>query len=110
MQRNVPAENARAPAVQVPGEPDPRPVVPIQNRATPAGIISAKPRLTRCVYRRGGPGRGHKAGGWGGGGGYGRAAPARSINAVIVRASAGLWTNVATNTPKPAPAAPRPTR
>src|SRR5262249_62418232 len=68
----------------------PPPRVPSQKRATPAGIIRANPRLSRCVYRR--------------------AAPDRSIREVIVRASAGLWTRVATNTPNPAPVAPRPTR
>ena len=36
-----------APDVQVPGESHGETFVPIQNRATPAGIIRANPRLTR---------------------------------------------------------------
>ena len=49
MQRNVPAENASAPAVIDDAAPGAMPAEPSTKRTTPAGIISPKPRLTRCT-------------------------------------------------------------
>ena len=61
--------------------------MPITKRATPSGIISPNPRLTRCTNQR--------------------ADPPRTISVEIVSASAGLCTRVASNTPIPAAPSPR---
>ena len=55
MQRNVPAEKARASAVIVPAASAPRPRSPTTNAIAPSGIISEKPRFTRCAVARGTP-------------------------------------------------------
>ena len=86
MHKNVPAENASAPAVHPGADPD-RPC-PARKKPHPAGIMRAKPKLTRRVDRR--------------------VDPPRSMSEVIVKASAGLCTSVAMNTPRPA--LPRPAR
>ena len=90
MQRNVPAEKARAIAVQAPAEAGPIPAVPIQN-SDDAGRDHER-------ENPGSPGApipaGHPIEPWRGD---------RS-------ASAGLCTSVAMKTPRPAPPAPLPTR
>ena len=81
MQRKVPAEKAKAPAVQAEAVLEWIPPMPRAKKAAPAGIMSPKPTLTSKADHR--------------------VDPARNMSDVIVKASAGLWTKVATKTPRP---------
>ena len=82
MHRKVPAEKAKAPAVQEEAVLEWIPPKPNAKKTAPAGIISPKPILTSKADQR--------------------VEPARNMSDVIVKASAGLCTRVAIKTPRPA--------